>query len=285
MIRLDAHQHFWTYDPPEFSWVTDDMAVLRRDFLPEELTRELAANGMDSSIAVQSSQSDEGTAFLLDLAAKHAAIAGVVGWADLRAAGVRQRLREYSGHAKLRGLRHIVQGEPDDRFLLREDFMRGLACLKEFGFTYDILIYPKQLPAAVELARRMPEQPFVLDHIAKPLVKTRQIDTWARHIRELAAAPNVYCKLSGLITEGNFKAWRPEDFTPYLDVVFDAFGLSRLMFGSDWPVCLVAGTYRQVKQLIEVYLSQRCGNATEKQNAEQAIFGENAARFYGISTA
>jgi L-fucono-1,5-lactonase len=282
MTRIDAHQHFWKYDPPEFSWVTDNMAVLRRDYLPDELARELAANGMDASIAVQSSQSEKGTSFLLNLAVMHSKIAGVVGWVDLRAPNVRDRLREYSRYDKLRGFRHIVQAEPDDRFLLREDFLRGLACLKEFHFTYDILIYPQQLPAAVELAKRMPEQPFVVDHIAKPLIKAREIDSWARQMRELAAGPNVFCKVSGLVTEADWSRWRPDDFKPYLDVVFDAFGPDRLMFGSDWPVCLIAGTYRQVKQLIEDYLAQHFTSEGEKQKIALAIFGETAARFYGI---
>jgi L-fuconolactonase len=282
MTRIDAHQHFWKYDPPDFSWVTDEMAVLRRDFLPDELARELAANGMDASIAVQTSQSEKGTAFLLDLAGMNSKIAGVVGWVDLRAPNVRERLREYSRYQKLRGFRHIVQAEPDDRFLLREDFLRGLACLKEFNFTYDILIYPKQLPAAVELVRRMPEQAFVVDHIAKPLIKAREIDSWARQMREIAGCANVYCKVSGLVTEADWKHWRPEDFEAYLDVVFEAFGPERLMFGSDWPVCLVAGTYREVKQLIEDYLAKRFTNENEKHEAELAIFGETAARFYGV---
>jgi L-fuconolactonase len=282
MTRIDAHQHFWKYDPPEFSWVTDNMAVLRRDYLPDELARELAANGMDASIAVQSSQSEKGTSFLLNLAVMHSKIAGVVGWVDLRAPNVRDRLREYSRYEKLRGFRHIVQAEPDDRFLLREDFLRGLACLKEFHFTYDILIYPQQLPAAVELAKRMPDQPFVVDHIAKPLIKAREIDSWSRQMRELAAGPNVFCKVSGLVTEADWSNWRPDDFKPYLDVVFDAFGPDRLMFGSDWPVCLIAGTYSQVKHLVEDYLAQRVTSESEKQKIALAIFGETATLFYGI---
>jgi L-fuconolactonase len=285
MTRIDAHQHFWKYDPPEFSWVTDNMAVLRRDYLPDELARELAENGMDASIAVQSSQSEKGTSFLLNLAVMHSKIAGVVGWVDLRAPNVRERLREYSRYEKLRGFRHIVQAEPDDRFLLREDFLRGLACLKEFHFTYDILIYPQQLPAAIELVKRMPEQPFVVDHIAKPLIKAREIDSWARQMRELAAGPNVFCKVSGLVTEADWSHWRAEDFKPYLDVVFEAFGPDRLIFGSDWPVCLIAGTYRQVKQLIEDFLAQRITSEGEKQKIALAIFGETAARFYGIKAA
>jgi L-fuconolactonase len=215
----------------------------------------------------------------------HSKIAGVVGWVDLRAPNVRERLREYSRYEKLRGFRHIVQAEPDDRFLLREDFLRGLACLKEFHFTYDILIYPQQLPAAIELVKRMPEQPFVVDHIAKPLIKAREIDSWARQMRELAAGPNVFCKVSGLVTEADWSHWRPDDFKPYLDLVFEAFGPDRLMFGSDWPVCLISGTYRQVKQLIEDYLGQRVTSEGEKQKIALAIFGETAARFYGIKAA
>jgi L-fuconolactonase len=282
MNRIDAHQHFWKYDPPEFTWVTDEMAVLRRNFLPDELSPELSANGMEASIAVQSSQSEKGTSFLLNLAIMHKKIAGVVGWVDLRAENVRDRLRVYSRYEKLRGFRHIVQAETDDRFLLQENFLRGIACLKEFNFTYDILIYPKQLPAAVELVKRMPDQPFVVDHIAKPLIKAGDIDSWAKQMRELAAGPNVYCKVSGLITEADWNHWRPEDFAPYLDVVFDAFGPQRLMFGSDWPVCLIAGTYGQVKQLIEGYIGQRFAPEAERLKAEQAVFGETAARFYGI---
>ncbi|MGD0841965.1 MAG: amidohydrolase family protein [Candidatus Acidiferrales bacterium] len=283
MIRLDAHQHFWKYNQTDFSWITDEMAAIRRDFSPAELERELAANGIDATIAVQVGQNEHENAFLLNLAAKHKSIAAVVGWVDLSAANVRERLRELSRHKNLRGFRHIVESEPDDRYILREDFLRGLACLKEFNFTYDILIFPKQLPAAVELVKRMPEQPFVVDHIAKPLIKMREIDSWARHMRLLAAGPNVYCKISGMITEADWKAWRPEDFAPYLDVVFDAFGPDRLMFGSDWPVCLLAGTYRNVKQLVEGYISRRAGSAQDARKLEQAVFGGTAARFYGIA--
>ena len=284
MTTLDSHQHFWKYDSSDdFLWITENMAVIRRDFLPEDLAPELAANGIDRSIAVQASQSEDDTKFLLDLAATHDSIAGVVGWVDLCAANARERLREFSRHKKLRGIRHLVQSEPDDRFMLRKDFLRGLACLNEFGLTYDILIYPKQLPAAVELVRLMPDQPFVVDHIAKPLVKVREIDSWSRHMRALAAGPNVFCKVSGMIAEADWKRWRPEDFTPYLDVVLDAFGPERLMFGSDWPVCLIAGTYRQVKQLVEGYIAQRSGAEQDKRSLAQAIFGGTAARFYGIS--
>jgi len=278
-MRIDAHQHFWKFNPLRDAWITEEMSALRRDFMPEDLAPELAANQMEATIAVQADQSEEETRFLLDLAKMHPQIAGVVGWVNLTAPNIRERLRHFSQFPKLRGFRHIVQGEPDDRFLLREDFLRGIACLREFDFIYEILIYPKQLPAAVEFVQRFPEQPFVVDHMAKPLVKEREIALWSRLMRALGAAPNVYCKVSGLITEGNWKNWRPEDFHPYLDVVFEVFGPDRLLFGSDWPVCLLAGSYRRVKGLIENYVRNR------PQSEKDKLFGGNAERFYGVKSA
>lgn len=274
--KIDAHQHFWKYDPVRDGWITGEMSVLKRDFLPGDLLQELRANGIDGSIAIQASQSEEETGFLLDLAPQFNSIAGVVGWVDLRADNLAERLEYFSHFDKLRGFRHIVQAEPDDRFMLGGDFLRGISRLKEFGFTYDILIYPKQLPAAVELVGKLPEQRFALDHIAKPAIKTKEIADWAKHIKTLAAAPNVYCKLSGLVTEADWKNWRPDDFKPYLDVVFEAFGCDRVMFGSDWPVCLLAGSYQQVKELVMDHVRDR--PETEKEN----IFGGNAIRFYGL---
>ena len=275
-MSIDSHQHFWRYDPRRDTWITDEMSVLKRDFLPSDLLPELTANGVDGSVAVQASQAEEETQFLLDLARQCPAIAGVIGWTDLRARSLPQRLAYYSQFRKLRGFRHILQSEPDDHFMLRDDFSRGVGHLREFNFTYDILIYAKQLPAAIELAGRFPEQPFVLDHIAKPSIRTRGIAPWSKHMHEIAESPNVYCKLSGLITEADWHNWRPDDFQPFLDVVFEAFGPDRLMFGSDWPVCLVAGTYRQVKELIVGYT--RNLGSTEKEK----IFGLNAVRFYSL---
>lgn len=274
--KIDAHQHFWKYDPVRDGWITEEMSVLKRDFLPGELMRDLDANDMDGCVAVQANQSEEETVFLLDLAERFPRIAGVVGWVDLRADNLVERLEYFWLREKLRGFRHIVQAESDDRFMLRDDFLRGIQRLKDFGFTYDILIYPRQLPAAVELVKRFPDQRFVLDHIAKPAIKTREIADWAKQIEVLATAPNVWCKLSGLVTEADWKHWRPDDFRPYLDVVFEAFGSERLMFGSDWPVCLVAGSYQQVKQLVMEYVRDR--SETEKEN----IFGGNAMRFYEL---
>lgn len=275
-MRVDAHQHFWKYNPARDAWITDRMSVLKRDFLPDELARECEANAIDASIAVQADQSEDETLFLLDLAKSNPLIAGVVGWVDLRSPRLGERLEFFSQCEKLRGFRHIAQSEADERFLVREDFLKGIAQLRAFGFTYDILIYPKQLPAALELVANVPEQRFVVDHLAKPEIKTREIKVWAEYIRRIAENPNVFCKVSGLVTEADWRRWRPADFQPYLEVAFEAFGVERLMFGSDWPVCLVAATYGQVKAIIEDYLKNSRAQDREK------IFGGNAARFYGL---
>jgi L-fuconolactonase len=276
-VTIDSHQHFWRYEPARDNWITDEMAVLKRDYLPCDLIAQLDANGIDATVAVQTDQSEQETLFLLDLARRYRRIAGVVGWADLRAPNVSERLEYFSQFAMLRGFRHVAQAEPDDRFLVRDDFMRGVACLRQFHFTFDLLIYPKQLPAAIKLTERFPDQPFVLDHMAKPVVKTGAMGEWAAHMRRLAAHPRVFCKLSGLITEADWRSWRAEDFKPYLDVAFDAFGVDRLMFGSDWPVCLLAGTYDEVKELIAGYVRDCAASAEDK------IFGANAIAFYGLN--
>lgn len=278
-MNIDSHQHFWRYDAVRDGWINDAMAVLQRDFLPSHLAAELTANGMDASIAVQADQSETETMFLLDLAEKNERVAGVVGWVDLRSPRIAERLEHFSRFSKLRGFRHIAQAEPDDRFLMREDFIRGVAQLRPFGFTYDILVYPKQLPGAIDLADRLPEQRFVIDHCAKPEIKTGKAEPWATQMRKIAQHKNVFCKVSGLVTEADWKQWKADAFKPYLDVVFDAFGPERLMFGSDWPVCLLAGTYRQFKKLVEDYVREYPPAFREK------IFGGNAARFYGLKTA
>ncbi len=273
---IDAHQHFWHYQPARDTWITEDMAVIRRDFLPNDLVPELDRNHVNASIAVQASQSEDETQFLLDLARGNDRIGGVVGWVDLQSDRVQERLEFWRGHDKLRGFRHVAQAEPDDRFLVRDTFVRGVRALAEYGFSYDILIFPRQLPAAIGLVERCPGQRFVLDHIAKPPIKAGEIGDWARDIRSLASAGDVYCKLSGMVTEHDWRSWQPRDFDRYLDVVFEAFGPERLMFGSDWPVCLVAASYAQVKQIVVDY--------TQRNTPEflAAVMGENAARFYGV---
>lgn len=275
-MQVDSHQHFWKYDVQRHSWITQEMQVLKRDYLPADLVPELRANGMAGCIAVQAEQSEQETQFLLELAKQYEVIKGVVGWVDLRSPQIAERLQHYSQFEKLCGFRHVVQSEADDEFILRPEFCRGINALKKYGFTYDILIYARQLPAALELVSRFPDQPFVIDHIAKPSIRTGAMAPWAAQMRSLADQANVYCKVSGLITEADWKNWRIGDLLPYLNVVFETFGPERLMFGSDWPVCLLAGTYQQVKQLIENYI----GKLSIQQKKD--IFGLNAVRFYGL---
>lgn len=278
-MRIDAHQHFWRYDAARDVWITGEMSVLKRDFLPQDLSATRQANGFDATVVVQVDQSEDETFFLLKLAEHDPSIAGVVGWVDLCSSRIAERLAYLSQFEKLRGFRHIAQSEPDDRFLVREDFLRGIACLEQFGFTYDILIYPKQLPAALELAQQFPKQPFVINHMAKPEIRANKRAEWTALMRDVGANPSVYCKLSGLVTEADWHHWKKEDFRPYLDIVFDAFGPGRLMFGSDWPVCLLAASYEQVLQIVEEYVQGYPAEAKAK------IFGGNAAQFYRLKTA
>jgi L-fuconolactonase len=277
-MNIDSHQHFWRYDSQRDGWITDEMSILRQDFLPDDLIPQLRANEIDGSVAVQADQSEKETAFLLELAGRYSEIKGVVGWVNLSARDVPDRLEHFSRFEKLCGFRHIAQSEPDDAFLLREDFKRGIGCLSRYNFSYDILIYPKQLPAAIKLVDGFPEQRFVIDHLAKPLIRTREIVSWTQQIRAIATNLNVCCKLSGLITEAGRRDWRADDFRPYLDVVFEAFGPERLMFGSDWPVCLLAGTYRQVRELIADYVRDL------PVQQQHQVFGLNAISFYRLKT-
>ncbi|HLK03283.1 MAG TPA: amidohydrolase family protein [Candidatus Acidoferrum sp.] len=273
---IDAHQHFWNYDPRRHSWINDSMSVLKRDFLPADLAPILDSNQVEGTIAVQAETSLAETEFLLNAAKFSKNILGVVGWIDLTGPDIEAQLQSYVGRPKLCGFRHVVQDEPDDNYLLREDVHRCMRAIGIRNFTYDLLVYPRQLPAAIELVSRCPNQKFVLDHCAKPLIKTRQFEPWASHIRELAKFPHVCCKLSGLITEADWHSWQPADLRPYLDLVVEAFGPSRLMFGSDWPVCLLAGDYRAVKASIESYAEQF------SQRERDLLFGGVAAQFYGL---
>ena len=274
-MRLDSHQHFWEYDPAEYPWITDRLARIRRSFLPADLEPELTRAGIDGCIAVQARQTLDENRWLLGLSDRYSFIKGVVGWVDLRADDVERYLEPLAEHPKFVGVRHVAQDEPDDRFLVGKDFLRGISKLKEFDLAYDILIFPKQLPAAIELVNHLPEQRFVLDHIAKPLIQDRIMEPWRAQIRELAKARNVMCKISGLVTEARWDSWRAEDFDPYLNIVAEAFGPERLMFGSDWPVCLLAAPYDAVFETVNAWLSRR-------RLQDQAIFGENCTRFYNV---
>jgi L-fuconolactonase len=276
-MRIDAHQHFWVYDPSEYSWIDDSMASIRRDFLPADLKPDLERSGFDGTVAVQVRQTLEETRWLLELAASASYIKGVVGWVDLRSAQVQSQLESFAQNPKLVGIRHIVQSEPNDQFLLQPDFLRGIAALGEFDLAYDILIYPKHLPVAAEFVRRFPDQRFVLDHLAKPPIKSGEIHSWALGIRELASLPNVFCKLSGLVTEADWRHWTPAHFLPYLDTAFECFGPERLMIGSDWPVCTVAASYSQAVDIVKNYLS----NFTEE--VREAVLGGNATRFWKLA--
>ena len=252
------------------------MAALKRDFLPEDLKPLLASTGFHGSVAVQARQCLEETRWLLELADRHEFIRAIVGWVDIRAKDLSQQLKALARHPKLAGIRHVVHDEPDDEFMLRPEFRRGISRLREFDLTYDLLLFPKHLRAAVRLVEEFPEQPFVLDHIAKPKIGERLLPQWRDGIEELAALQNVYCKLSGMVTEARWKQWRPEDFWPYLDVVFEAFGPDRLMIGSDWPVCTLSGDYGSTMQIVIDYLRR------VPAEAQEGILGGNCARFYGI---
>ncbi len=271
---IDAHQHFWHYFPERDTWMTDE--VLQRDYLPADLAPILAANGVDGCVAVQADQSERETQFLLQLANENEFIKGVVGWVDLKSPRVAERLEYFSQFPLVKGFRHIVQGEPDKEFLLRNDFCRGIASLQRFKFTYDILIYPHQLLAAVAFAKKFPDQPFVLDHLAKPDFETGELKGWEQHVRALAELPNVCCKLSGMVTEADHQHWQQSDFTPFLDVALEAFGADRLMFGSDWPVCLIAADYPRMKQIVTDYIARLSAGEQAK------IMGGTAAAFYQL---
>jgi L-fuconolactonase len=275
-MRVDAHQHFWRYNHEEYGWIDDSMRALRRDFFPEDLKPELERAGFDGSIAVQTRQNLEETRWLLQLADHDPTILGVIGWVDLCSSNVKSEIAQFAEKQKLLGVRHIVQSEPDQRFLLQPEFLRGVSALADFGLTYDILIYPRHLSVAAEFVERFPEQRFVLDHAAKPPIRSRHLQPWESDLRVLAKFRNVFCKVSGLATEAEWSSWTAEDIIPYLDVAFDAFGTDRLIFGSDWPVCTVAASYTQVVELVQDYLSRF------SSEARGAVFGGNAERLWKL---
>jgi L-fuconolactonase len=276
MLNIDAHQHFWQFDPVRDAWITDNMSAIRRNFLPSDLQPVLKENGIDGCIAVQASQSEQENAFLLNLAEQHDFIKGVVGWVDLRAKNVEQRLQYYQQFKLMKGFRHILQSESNRVLMLEPDFKKGIGLLQKYGFTYDILILPDQLKYIGRLVKEFPEQKFVLDHLAKPNIKENKFDTWAAEIDLLARYDNIYCKASGMVTEADWKKWAPEHFTRYLDIIFESFGTKRVMFGSDWPVCQLAATYGQVKDIVYNY-TQRFSADDRKR-----VFGGNAMAFYNL---
>ena len=276
MQRIDSHQHFWKFDPVRDSWIDQSMSVIQRDFLPGDIKPLLLANKMDGSVVVQSDQSEAENNFQLTNANQNDFIKGVVGWVDLQSEDIHERLSYYSQFKKMKGFRHVLQGEKQRDFMLRPAFKRGIAALHPFGYTYDILIFPDQLAYADEFLKSFSYQPFVIDHIAKPYIKDQKIDEWKKDILAIAKYDNVFCKVSGMVTEANWKNWKKEDFHPYLDIVLQAFGVNRLMFGSDWPVCLVAASYTEVGNIVSEYFSSL------SKDEHDAFFGGNAARFYNL---
>jgi L-fuconolactonase len=272
---IDTHQHFWEFDPARHAWIDESMQAIRRDFLPADLKPLLKNQEIDGCVTVQVDQTEEETLFMLKQADNFSFIKSVVGWIDLRADSISERLGHFSKYEKLAGFRHILQAEEPER-MLEPDFLRGIGALKRFNFTYDILIYPDHLDAAIELVRKFPDQKFVIDHMAKPEIRNGKFEPWATKMTEIAEFEHVWCKVSGLITEADWKDWSPEQLMPYLDHVFGKFGTKRLMYGSDWPVCLLAGKYEQVYSIITDYLDGF--SITEKQD----VLGNNAIRFYGI---
>ncbi len=273
---IDSHQHFWKYHPETHVWIDNNMASIRRDFLPADLKIVYIENGIDGCVAVQADQTLEETDFLLDLARDTDFIKGVVGWVDLRAKNVDETLEKYASNAKLKGWRHVVQGEADHNFLLRPEFLQGISYLEKYGYTYDILVFPHQLGAVLEFVKHFPHQKFVIDHIAKPYIKDGFYEGWAVLMEAIAQHENVYCKVSGMITEADYNAWTPEQIHPYLHHVLEIFGSERVMFGSDWPVCLVAGNYGQVKAVVTDFIS---GLSVMDKSM---IMGENAQSFYRL---
>lgn len=275
MQRVDAHQHFWKYDPAGYGWMTDEMTVIKRDFQPPDLLPEMIAHNMDATVLVQVRQNEQETEEMLALAHQYDFIKGVVGWIDLRSKDIRQQLDAYSRYPALKGFRHILQAEQPE-FMLQPEFLNGVSALKEFDFTYDILIYPQHLDAAIRFASHFPQQRLVIDHLAKPEIRSGTIKDWERKMRLLAQHENISCKISGMITEADWENWTPDQFTPYIDVILNAFGINRVMFGSDWPMCLVAGAYSQVIDIVEKYFSSF---SDEQRNL---VFGQNAIGFYKL---
>jgi len=275
-MRIDAHQHFWKFDPVRDSWINDDMAVIQKDFLPRDLQPVLKKNDFDGSVVVQSDQSENENEFQLKNAEENDFIKGAVGWVDLRANNIEERLSYYSSFKKMKGFRHVLQGETDRSLMLKPEFMNGVSQLEKFGFTYDILIYPDQLKYVPEFVGAFMHQKFVIDHLAKPGIRNKEISDWKREIQNIARFENVYCKISGMVTEADWTNWKQDDFVPYIDVVIEAFGPNRILYGSDWPVCLVAASYEQMLGIVQEYFS------SFSETEQELFFGDNATKFYNL---
>lgn len=275
-MRIDAHQHFWIYNAERDAWINDDMAAIHRDFMPTDLAPVLRQSSIDGVISVQASQSPEETQLLVDLSTMYAMVKGVVGWVDLQGDNLAVELEEYKKTTIIKGFRHVIEGEEDPDFLMRPAFLSGIKQLTAHGYTYDLLIRPRHYASTLACVKANPEQVFILDHMAKPNIKTGDFDEWAAFITELASFPNVNCKISGLVTEADWKNWKPEDFVKYVDHAIASFGKERILYGSDWPVCLVAATYEEWVKLVDSLL------VDFTDDEKKAFWGGNAVRIYKV---
>jgi L-fuconolactonase len=274
--RIDSHQHFWHYDPAKHIWMNEQMGILKTDYLPSDLEPLLKSCGLDGCIAVQANQAEIENEFLLELAEKNDFIKGIVGWVDLRAENIEERLAYYQQFSKIKGFRHVIHDEPDLGFMLQPSFIKGVSMLKNYGYTYDILIFPEHLPNTLKFVEAMPEQQFVVDHIAKPDIKWGEIEVWRKQIKKVASFENVHCKISGMVTEAEWQFWKQSDFTKYLDVIVKSFGINRVMYGSDWPVCTLAAKYEQQYNIVKDYFSKF------SPSEQELFFGVNATKFYSL---
>jgi L-fuconolactonase len=275
-MRIDAHHHFWNYDPVKHGWINTNMSVLKRDFLPQHIAGLLQDNNIDGCVSIQADQSENETMFLLGLAEQYSFIKGVVGWIDLQSQDVEERLEKFSGYQGLKGFRHILQDEDNRSLMLTTAFKKGISCLNKYDYTFDLLVYPDQLTYTLELVKLFPGQKFVLDHLGKPSIKSGEIESWRKEIIALAELPNIHCKISGFVTEADWGNWNKDDFYPYIDVILKAFDIDRLLFGSDWPVCLLAAQYQEVYSIAEDYFAS-CSNEEKEK-----LFGNNAVAFYNL---
>lgn len=275
-MRIDAHQHFWMYNPTRDTWITEDMATIQRNFLPNDISQTIKENNIDGVVAVQADQSHQETNFLVELAQVYKMIKGVIGWVDLRSSHLNEYLEEFSKHEIIKGFRHVVEGESDGDFLIKDNFLRGIEGLTAFDYTYDLLIRPRHYQSTLECVRSNPNQKFMLDHIAKPPIKSQEFEDWAVFIENLASYSNVYCKVSGMATEANWSNWQLDHFTQYMDHVIESFGKNRVCFGSDWPVCLLAASYEQSIEIVQVKLK----DFTEEE--QNQFWGLNATKFYNL---
>lgn len=276
MERIDSHQHFWNYDPSKHVWMNDSMAVLKKDFSLEDLESLLKSCNLNGCIAVQATESEEENEFLLKLSNQSSIIKGIVGWTDLQSGDLAKRLSYYKSFKKIKGFRHVIQDEPDIDFMLRHAFLNGIKTLKSFDYTYDILVFPQHLKNTYKLVKQIPEQRFVIDHIAKPDIRNNKIEEWKKDLSVFRGLPNVYCKISGMVTETKWKEWRQDDFNIYLDTVVEIFGTNRIMYGSDWPVCTLSASYTDMYNIVNDYFS-----SFSKQEQDN-FFGLNAKRFYRL---